>query len=269
MMTNSQLIDDLMTKFKQQGQAVKWQLTDPENWSAEDVQAVMKQRNQTTNGAEKDALFQKERQWFDQNYGTNPASFDETGRMVMPQPETTGKQRSLMPTTPEGEALPEALQKVINHLLPDGAALTQRDVVKSLQGGVNRLSPQQPLKEDGIIGPKTALGVGTALKEKGLAKVSEATALSQFASTLPQHRATGGEHLGQAVSQAFSKLVGQPAEALGLQGALNDLGAKLKEDGDIGPKTKSAFLEVLHKRKPDELLERLGYNLGFSSDGSA
>lgn len=264
-MNKSQLMNDLMSQFKKEGQSVKWQLTDPQNWSAEDLQAVMKQRNQTNNSAEKDALFQKERQWFDQNFGAKPVAFDETGRMVMPKAEQAGRSRSMMPTTPEGEALPDALQEVINRVIGEGGEHGAREVVKTLQGGVNRLSPKQPLKEDGIIGPKTTLGMGAALKENGLERVSEAMALSQFASSLPKQRATGAQGLGEVVSHAFSGLLGGQAEAVGLQGTLNDFGADLKEDGDIGPKTRSAFLEVLNKKKPEELLDKLGYNLGFAS----
>ncbi|WP_417783544.1 hypothetical protein [Terasakiella pusilla] len=264
-MNKSQLVNDMMAQFKKEGQSVKWQLTDPQNWSPEDLQEVMKHRNQTNDRAEKEALFQKERQWFDQNFGTNPVTFDETGRMVMPKSERVGPSRSMMPVTPEGDTLPDALQEVIYRMVGENGDQAARDVVKTLQGGVNRLSPKRPLKEDGVIGPKTTLGMGAALKENGLKKVSEAMALSQFAGSLPKQRATGAQGLGQAVSQAFSGLLGGQAEALGLQGTLNDFGAQLKEDGDIGPKTKSAFLEVLNKQNPADLLERLGYNLGFSS----
>jgi len=59
-----------------------------------------------------------------------------------------------------------------------------------------------------------------------------------------------------------------------LQATINDLGRDthgngfkpIKEDGDIGPKTETAFKQVLPAAGNDNFTSKLGENLGFFDD---
>jgi hypothetical protein len=161
---------------------------------------------------------------------------------------------------------------------------SEEQVIKGLQAGLNMLSNKQnqsplpnipkttALKEDGIIGPKTSFGLKKALVDHGTSKVSEAAALGQFKETAKKAKASGVENLAGELGATFKPLLGnqkspkdgfQP-EGLALQDTLNDLGAGLKDDGIVGPKTQDAFHQIAKKMDEDELTQRFVDNLGFS-----
>lgn len=161
---------------------------------------------------------------------------------------------------------------------------SEEQVIKGLQAGLNMLSNKQnqsplpnipkttALKEDGIIGPKTSFGLKKALVDHGTSKVSEAAALGQFKETAKKAKASGVENLAGELGATFKPLLGnqkspkdgfQP-EGLALQDTLNDLGAGLKDDGIVGPKTQDAFHQIAKKMDEDELTQRFADNLGFS-----
>ncbi|NVJ92526.1 MAG: hypothetical protein HWE34_12750 [Methylocystaceae bacterium] len=161
---------------------------------------------------------------------------------------------------------------------------SEEQVIKGLQAGLNMLSNKQnqsplpnvpkttALKEDGVNGPKTSFGLKKALVDHGTSKVSEAVALGQFKETAKKAKTSGVENLAGELGAAFKPLLGNQkspkdgfqSEGLALQDTLNDLGAGLKDDGIVGPKTHNAFHQIAKKTDEDELTQRFADNLGFS-----
>ncbi|MDV7340956.1 hypothetical protein RYZ26_15220 [Terasakiella sp. A23] len=158
------------------------------------------------------------------------------------------------------------------------------DVVKGIQSGLNMLTNKQnqsplpgavkqvKLKEDGVAGPKTSLGLKKALVENGTGKVAEAVAMGQFKEVVKKAKKEGPQNLADELSQTFSPLLpkkkspkdGFQMEGLALQDTLNDLGAGLKDDGIVGPKTTDAFTQAAKKTDEDDLINRFAYNMGFN-----
>ncbi|WP_135079841.1 hypothetical protein [Terasakiella sp. SH-1] len=157
------------------------------------------------------------------------------------------------------------------------------EIVKGIQSGLNFLSnkdnqsplpkalKQPKLKEDGVLGPKTSLGLKKALVDKGTGKVSEALALGQFKETVKKAKKGGMHNLAGELGVTFEPLLPQKKspkpgfqpEGLALQDTLNDLGANLKDDGIVGPKTTDAFMQVVKAKDEDEIVNQFAHNLGF------
>jgi len=156
-------------------------------------------------------------------------------------------------------------------------------IVRALQSGLNLLNgqknqsplpgaPKTPmLKEDGIVGPKTSQAMKKALMKNETPKVAEAMALGKAKETVKKAKTNGAENLAEELGATFSPLIGnaklpkdgfQP-EGLALQDTLNDLGANLKDDGIVGPKTKAAFEQIAKTKDADEIVYRFAHNLGF------
>ncbi|WP_165602607.1 hypothetical protein [Candidatus Terasakiella magnetica] len=157
------------------------------------------------------------------------------------------------------------------------------EIIKGIQSGLNFLSGKKnntplpnvsktvKLKEDGVIGPKTSFGLKKALVDNGTNKVSEAIALGQFKETVKKAKKQGPQNLAGELGATFKPLLGtqkppkegfQP-EGLALQDTLNDLGANLKDDGIVGPKTEEAFGQIVKAKDEDEIMDKFGFNLGF------
>jgi len=187
--------------------------------------------------------------------------------------ESTGKRYPVLPV----EMKPEKTHKIQP---PQGDA---KQVIKNIQSGLNILSGKKNqdggpamaktpmLKEDGIIGPKTAQGVQKALVREGTPKVSEALALGQFKETVKKAKKDGPQNLATELGATFAPLIGnakspkegfQP-EGLALQDTLNDLGESLKDDGIVGPKTQAAFGRVAKSKAEDQIVGQFAQNLGF------
>ncbi|NVK19325.1 MAG: hypothetical protein HWE30_11565 [Methylocystaceae bacterium] len=271
--------------------------------------------------SDQQAMMDREREWFEHYYGTDPVQFDETGKMVQPRPVRDVPKRSLAIKTKDGKDLEGAIDEIIRILpikekpgddystmpvdpidpklpklpglpddkvgimpiVPPGVEKPEAEVIKGLQAGLNMLSNKQnqsplpntpkvqKLKEDGIAGPKTAFGLKKALVDQGTGKVSEAVALGQFKETVKKAKKDGPQNLAGELGATFGPLLGkkkapkqgfQP-EGLALQDTLNDLGAGLKDDGIVGPKTTDAFSQIAKTADEDDLVNRFGYNLGF------
>ncbi len=103
--------------------------------------------------------------WYDYAYSTNPVKRDATGRMISPQPSkktNSGRPRSL-----DGFDMNNGLRglsEIMSELEEKGA--TGSGVI-SLQKAMNSQGISPQLKEDGILGEKTALQTRKPLAEKG------------------------------------------------------------------------------------------------------
>ena len=152
-------------------------------------------------------------------------------------------------------------------------------------------TPIPNLKIDGALGPRTRQMVKMAAARWGAPKVEEGLALGRFAKVarnLQAGRLSGG--VGPHVRKTFGPLFRssiKPApktnveEDGALQATINDLGNDLgrdalgqnaykpvREDGSIGPKTETAFRNVLPAVGADRFTSAFGRNLGFL-DGDA
>lgn len=189
----------------------------------------------------------------------------------------------ILPYRPYEGRVPDEVtgEQVTPTVMPDEA--NETNIVRAMQSGLNILSGQKnpsplpgasktpKLKEDGIVGPKTAQAMKKAVMENGTPKVAEALALGKVKETVKDAKTNGAQNLAEELSATFSPLIGnakspkegfQP-EGLALQDTLNDLGANLKDDGIVGPKTQAAFEQVAKTQDTDEIVNRFAHNLGF------
>jgi hypothetical protein len=183
-------------------------------------------------------------------------------------------------------ALSRIGRKVASNIDNDGSMRA----IKGLQHGLNLFSPKAKtsplpiakLLTDGIFGPKTRTALKQSVAGLGSDKVEEGLALGRFHDFAKRTPNYGTKGLGRMTETAFGPLFRNPKkpvkvpterlEATSLQESLNDLGGKssgfkgwtpLRTDGQIGPKTQSAFGRVLTAAGPDRLTRIFGKNLGF------
>ena len=260
---------------------------------------------------ERQALFGFERAHYDDLYGAGPASLDATGRLVQPIAVKVQNQTPVAARGIDGRPVAETVAAVAEQVASLSEGAGRRDAVRALQRGLNVLirepwrtpdhNPEvwrerlrksgredlyalfaglQPLKDDGLSGPKTRAALRRAAAAWGRPGVKEGLALGWF-DGFARHAATGATAGGlkTAAETVFAPLFparaarpgGPRPEGYGLQMAVNDLGQEtmggafrpLKEDGDIGPKTEAAFHDVLRAAGPDRFADQLGKRLGF------
>lgn len=108
---------------------------------------------------------QKTSDWYDYVYGTNPIKHDATGRMINPQPaKKTSSGRPITLDDFDMEHGLKGLSEIMSDLEESGATGSG---VTSLQKALNTQGILPQLKEDGILGEKTALQTRQSLAEKG------------------------------------------------------------------------------------------------------
>lgn len=277
----------------------------PRYWTEEELRENMNKRENEKNEGRRKEMMQREREWFDHYYGTQEIKHDETGKMIQPKPIRPIPRTSVKVKDRDGADITDALKKLLDQmpaeLKDDSVSLDPmemgqdpvkakqalqgdaKQMVKKIQSGLNILSGKKNqvagpvsektplLKEDGIIGPKTAQGVQTALVKEGTGKVSEALALGQFKETVKKAKKDGPQNLAAELGATFSPLIanakspkeGFQPEGLALQDTLNDLGENLKDDGIVGPKTQAAFGRVVKSKPEDQIVGQFAQNLGF------
>lgn len=276
----------------------------PEDLTESEVKEIMIARMDAPTEDERQAVADVEKAFFDDKFGTDPAEFDARGRMIEPEPKKPINKEPVPIRTADGRPLEAALKrigrKVIRNAETDGFA----SAVRGLQGGLNildevwtppivpeeRPQPRRPgvftivprLKEDGVFGPKTRMGLKRAVIALGAPKVEEGIALGRLDQFARDGRKEGFGRLGEVTEGSFGPLFRDPrkvsprpterAEAVTLQETLNDLGKTrfarerfppLKLDGAIGPKTIDAFGRIASTLGPARVTRRFGEFLGF------
>lgn len=275
--------NSIKSQVEKQAPKSDMMLKSPTVWTREELNAAMKVREKTgVATGQKARMMGREKAWFDHFYGNRPVEHDETGRMIQPVPVRP------VPVTPQpimtrdGVVLDEALDDFYT-TMPVHEEPDEPNMVKAIQSGLNVISgkdnasalpgadKQTKLKEDGLIGPKTAFALKKAVVDQGAPKVSEAVALGQFKNTVKQAKKGQQQNLSAELSRTFDPLLPkkkspkaafQP-EGLALQDTLKQFGADLKDDGIVGPKTEAAFRSVAKTQDEDRLVESFGENLGF------
>ncbi|MAN79614.1 MAG: hypothetical protein CMM77_12545 [Rhodospirillaceae bacterium] len=273
----------------------------PRDLTEAEVRRVAEHRLALPPGAEKEALDRFERAFYDDAYGTDPATVDETGRLMAPAARRPVNAAPVPARTIDGIDLSRAVGRLAERVADIAETQGSRDAVRYLQRGLTLLNQAvteaggdgtapapsdgpmfQDLADDGDPGPKTRAALRTAAARLGAPKVEEAFALGRFEAALrglSGGAAPGG--LRAATSGAFADLFREPAalgphmpteEGESLQMTINDLGkvllgprgfTSLREDGIIGPKTEAALGRVLKAAGPRRLTETMGRNLGF------
>ncbi|MDK9721429.1 MAG: hypothetical protein OEL53_09630 [Rhodospirillales bacterium] len=128
------------------------------------------------------------------------------------------------------------------------------------------------LKEDGDWGPITDFTFKKSVASHGTAKLDEGFALGRLQSLAEKPQQP--EDLAKQTQTIFGPLYGSQEQgddhALALQAGLNRIGPKyqddwqpLKLDGEIGPKTASAFNSLAGSAGPMALSEAIGSVLGW------
>ncbi len=237
--------------------------------------------------------YEKAQDWHVAMYGDGPQQYDG-GKAIVPAPIRPIPEQSTSPVTPDGNDLGQAVAGLGRTI----AAAAQNDgferMVQGLQQGLNLLNQHNPLpprspaygpytkldpvKVDGVYGPRTDFALKQATARLGANKVEDALALGRFndfARNAQKNRNPDG--LENATRAAFAGLFRDPKDARApkvengvLQDTLNALGSRarndwqpLKVDDWIGPKTIAAFGQVLEKDDADSLTTAFGRGLGL------
>ena len=289
----AKLVDDLT---KQDDPLEEIMEKNPVDLTEGEVRQVMQARRGAATDAEREKLFDIEKAFFDDKYGTDEVTYDATGRMVAPVALKPIRNQPVPAKGADGKPAVETLKMLAHTLAIPLAGENGADVVKSLQGGLNILnrartdkrvktpkSAVEPLfselKTDGIAGPKTRRAFKASARTLGPAKVKEGMAIGRFQRFAEAPRFND---LRQQTEASFGDLFRKPSaskpkstpEGFGLQATINDLGRgtldrtfqPIREDGDIGPRTAHAFKQVLPAVGADRFTAKLGENLGFFDD---
>jgi GH24 family phage-related lysozyme (muramidase) len=270
---------------------------DPADLTEGEVREVMVARRKAKTDIEREKLFGIEKAFFEDKFGTDDLKFDFTGKMIDPGPIRPTNKTPVPARGKDGKPVAENLNMLAKAVAAPRNGEASPDVVKALQAGLNilnrvrtdKLAKKQfgsasplfsELKNDGVAGPKTRGAFKAAAAKLGPAKIREGMALGRFR-RLAEAPKRGD--LRTKTEGAFGDLFRKPSasskpkstdEGLGLQATINDLGGDtfgnsfkpIKEDGDIGPKTETAFNQVLPAAGADSFTSKLGENFGFFDD---
>lgn len=133
----------------------------------EDItQDEINQANKHSAFESKDNVFRKKldtkiSSWYSTIYGDEPVKQDATGRQIESQPRIKIPSEPRKLSTPEGDDVDEGFKKLASQVAE------REDGVSRLQRGINELGFQPELKEDGILGGKTAEGIKSTMVSHG------------------------------------------------------------------------------------------------------
>lgn len=115
----------------------------------------------------KQNLDQKVSRWYSSVFGDAPAKADATGRNIEPQAKISPASEAKPLVSKDGMDIFEGFKK----LAP--SVSQHENGVAALQKGINELGYQPQLKEDGILGSKTAWGVKDTLSRFGVGELEK------------------------------------------------------------------------------------------------
>lgn len=283
---------------KSDGQLNEVLAKDPGDWTMGEFVEVKKAMIDLPMGPEQARLDRLATDFLEDKYSTDPVKYDAIGRMIEPKPVKPINQKPVPAQTPDGEAVAGAVNRIGRAVADAAGAEGKAVAVQGLQSGLNLLkqimlknqgkrnatTDTSDLKTDGVAGPKTRRALRYAASKLGRPKVEESFALGRFGH-FARDVQTGRDDtrsLKPVIDKAFGPLFRSPAgsavaeqarpENQAFQATVNDLGYNalgqdrykpIKEDGLVGPKTETAFRDILPAAGPDRFTTRLGHNLGF------
>ncbi|NVK19322.1 MAG: hypothetical protein HWE30_11550 [Methylocystaceae bacterium] len=80
----------------------------PQDLTEAELKELMKARD-NAGTSDQQAMMDREREWFEHYYGTDPVQFDETGKMVQPRPVRDVPKQTLPIKTKDGKDLDGAI----------------------------------------------------------------------------------------------------------------------------------------------------------------
>jgi len=90
----------------------------PQDLTEAELKELMKARDKS-GPSDQQAMMDREQEWFEHYYGTDPVQFDETGKMVQPRPVRDVPKRSEAIKTKDGKDLEGAIDEIIHGLAED------------------------------------------------------------------------------------------------------------------------------------------------------
>lgn len=242
---------------------------EPQHWSKDEVDTVVQdyQRHPCPESLN-EWLRQQTSEHFKERYGKAEMIRDLSGRMVEHTPLAT------TPPSIDLQPMQKALEDLSRKLAPTFGSDGLSKATRSMQQGLNLLNRDQmpALKTDGDWDPITDFSFNKSIASHGAAKVDEGFALGRLQSLAEKPQQP--EDLARQTQNIFGPLYGSQEQgddhALALQAGLNRIGPKyqddwqhLKLDGEIGPKTASAFNSLAGSAGPMALSEGIGLVLGW------
>ena len=188
-----------------------------------------------------------QRKWYDNYYETEAVKRDEFGKQIEPQSKRQPAEETGELQLSGNVSLSQAYREVARQASPWG--------VTALQKGLNSFEDGEILKEDGVLGQKTASRMKEALSRYGLTRVKQSIGYGGLATNLENSR---GKPFTRDKLQQTMAAVHPVDSGLFLQKGLNRIGQEmanyenLKEDNEIGEKTTSAF-NHLKEDKEEEI----------------
>ncbi len=253
-------------------------------WTQDEVRAVTRKRmDLPSTDPRVEDMFGREMAWYTHVYGNDPVKYDETGRMIDPQPLIPIPEAKVEPEDADGGPLAEGLKAVAADMGEASREGGEAKAVRALQSGLNLTAdnPGQRLAEDGDLGPKTRLAAKRAVAEKGSGSTREAVALGRFHEYAKTKTGDStADDLGPELAAIFAPLADQGGPALddaayALQRTLNELGRDhfpqgqwrdIPVDGAVGEETGRAFALVLQAAGPANLARRFANWLGMTPE---
>lgn len=121
----------------------------------------------------KQNLSNKAGNWYSFIYGDAPAKADATGRNIEPQAKTSLASEVKPLVSKDGMDIFEGFKKLAS------SVSQHENGVAALQKGINELGYQPQLKEDGILGSKTAWGIKDAMANHGVGEIEKKLKLTK------------------------------------------------------------------------------------------
>ena len=196
--------------------------------------------------------------------------------------QTNGEdvQNTLVQTPDDIRLAQKSLERLGRNFAPAFDADGMSDATKAMQRGLNLINQDKlpKLKEDGNWGPITDFSFKKSANLHNPARLDEGFALGRLHSLAENPQMP--EDLAKRTQDILGPLYGshqggkdlEPHHAIALQAGLNQIGPNyadpwqpLKLDGEIGPKTASAFNQVTSAAGPQSFTQQFGNWLGWVS----
>lgn len=105
--------------------------------------------------------------WYSSVFGDEPVKKDAAGRNIEPIAKIAVMTEPKELKTKEGKGMKTGFENL-------AFSMAEREEgIKAVQYGINQLGYEPPLKEDGVLGPKTVFGIKSSLVKHGLNKLQK------------------------------------------------------------------------------------------------
>lgn len=105
--------------------------------------------------------------WYSSVFGDKPVKKDAAGRNIEPIAKLAVTAEPNELKTKEGKGMKTGFEKLASSMAE------REEGINIVQYGINQLGYEPPLKEDGVLGPKTAFGIKSSLVKHGLGELQK------------------------------------------------------------------------------------------------